>query len=582
MRLFTVKRLLGALVLVSITISTNANANAQKVLLDAHWNVVKDKKLARYYLKQSTEVIDGNYKAEIYYKDNDMLFCASSLADNNIGKTLTSEQFRGAYQCYFEDGKPYEQGFRDEQGQLHGLLKKYIATGQLYVESHYENGVKQGPETGYWEGGKIRYKTTYQDGKEVGISELFDSEGKLRGKVCNSGTCVTQYYDNGNLHLETPMVDGLTHGNETNWAFGKIISTQAYVKGKKHGDYFEYFADGKVKRHYRYHNDYKVGEQLDYYENGQIAQKEIIEAPWNVTLSVKYDEKGDMLSSTEEKHQNNSWVYRKHQRFSDGQLTSNIEEDKLKKWVLNEIFEQGELISRSEHIDNQLTGLYLQTLNRSQTVKVITREYFKEGKREGPYEMLKIKHETGEQWLAEQGQYANDKPSGKWKKQQEDATLTFSYDTQGELHGEFRNQTSSGQLLELINFNHGKPEGLVQRYATDGQLYEKGEYRNGQQDGDWVYTHGEFGFNPRPNPERRYWYGRFDQGKQVGHWELRNTEDYLLEIANYDEQSRFHGKQYEFRDNGWIQVINSYHHGKFLNQEIPPPVITSDHVFPIF
>lgn len=142
MRPFTVKLLLGALVL------TSTHANAQKVLLDAHWKVVKDEKQAQYYLKQSTEVIDGHYKAEVYYKNKDMLFCASALADNNIGKTLTSEQFRDAYQCYFEDGKPYEQGFRNEQGQLHGLLKKYIATGQLYSESHYENGVKQGLEIG--------------------------------------------------------------------------------------------------------------------------------------------------------------------------------------------------------------------------------------------------------------------------------------------------------------------------------------------------------------------------------------------------------------------------------------------------
>lgn len=48
MRPFTVKLLLGALVLIS------THASAQKVLLDAHWKVVKDEKQAQYYLKQST------------------------------------------------------------------------------------------------------------------------------------------------------------------------------------------------------------------------------------------------------------------------------------------------------------------------------------------------------------------------------------------------------------------------------------------------------------------------------------------------------------------------------------------------
>jgi len=575
MRLFTVNRLLGALVLIS------THANAENVLLDAHWKVVKDEKQALYYLKLSTEMIDGNYKAEVYYKNKDMLFCASALADNKIGKKITSEQFRGAYQCYFEDGKPYEQGFRNEQGQLHGLLKKYIATGQLYVETHYENGVKQGLETNYWEGGNIRYKASYQNGKEVGISELYDDEGKLRGKVCKSGTCVTQYYDNGNLHLEIPMVDGLKHGNETNWGFGKLLSTQAYVKDKKQGDYFEYFPDGKVERHYQYQADYKVGEQLTYYENGQIKLKEVTNDKGDVLQAIEYDEQGQIKKTTDSKYQGNSWVYRKQQRYRDGQLIETQEEDKLKNWSLSETFKKGLLIERQERLNKQLNGLQIKSFDYNDVI-TLSREYYQAGKREGAYETVKIEPATGKTQLVEQGQYAKDKQAGTWKKFQDDATLTYSHDDNGELHGEYLNKTNSGQLLESIHFKHGKPDGLVQRYASNGQVYEKGEYRNGEQDGDWIFTDGEYGFRPIPNPERRYWYGRFDQGKRVGHWELRSSEDYVLQIANYDELGRLDGKQYEFEEHGWIRVINSYHNGQFLNQEMPPPVVTSDDVFPRF
>lgn len=575
MRLFTVNRLLGALVLIS------THANAENVLLDAHWKVVKDEKQALYYLKLSTEMIDGNYKAEVYYKNKDMLFCASALADNKIGKKITSEQFRGTYQCYFEDGKPYEQGFRNEQGQLHGLLKKYIATGQLYVETHYENGVKQGLETNYWEGGNIRYKASYQNGKEVGISELYDDEGKLRGKVCKSGTCVTQYYDNGNLHLEIPMVDGLKHGNETNWGFGKLLSTQAYVKDKKQGDYFEYFPDGKVERHYQYQADYKVGEQLTYYENGQIKLKEVTNDKGDVLQAIEYDEQGQIKKTTDSKYQGNSWVYRKQQRYRDGQLIETQEEDKLKNWSLSETFKKGLLIERQERLNKQLNGLQIKSFDYNDVI-TLSREYYQAGKREGAYETVKIEPATGKTQLVEQGQYAKDKQAGTWKKFQDDAILTYSHDDNGELHGEYLNKTNSGQLLESIHFKHGKPDGLVQRYASNGQVYEKGEYRNGEQDGDWIFTDGEYGFRPIPNPERRYWYGRFDQGKRVGHWELRSSEDYVLQIANYDELGRLDGKQYEFEEHGWIRVINSYHNGQFLNQEMPPPVVTSDDVFPRF
>ncbi|MFV0597501.1 MAG: hypothetical protein ACK5NH_17760, partial [Shewanella sp.] len=116
-----------------------------------------------------------------------------------------------------------------------------------------------------------------------------------------------------------------------------------------------------------------------------------------------------------------------------------------------------------------------------------------------------------------------------------------------------------------------------------GQVYEKGEYLNELRQGDWIFTDNEFQYRPRPNPERRSWHGRFDKGKQVGHWELRTVEDYVLEIANYDDQGNLHGKQYQFENNGSIQVINHYNHGQFLNQETPPPVLpVEDSVFPFY
>lgn len=511
-----------------------------------------------------------------------MLFCSTAIADKNIGKALTSEQFRGPYQCNFDDGKPYEQGFRNAQGQLDSVIKKYNATGQLYTESHYENGVKQGPETGYWNGGNIRYKTDFKDGQQVGISEHFGPEGEVTAKICHDPTCVSQYFNLGKLNREEHKVDGLLQGTETTWGLnGQVISTQEWLKDKKHGDYFEYFDNGKVKRHFQYQLNYKVGEQLTYYENGQLKLKEVTNDKGDVLQAIEYDEQGQIKKTTDSKYQGNSWVYRKQQRYRDGQLIETQEEDKLKNWSLSETFKKGLLIERQERLNKQLNGLQLKSFDYNDVI-TLSREYYEAGKREGAYETVKIEPATGKTQLVEQGQYAKDKQAGTWKKFQDDATLTYSHDDNGELHGEYHNETNSGQLLESIHFKHGKPDGLVQRYANNGQVYEKGVYRNGEQDGDWIFTDGEYGFRPIPNPERRYWYGRFDQGKRVGHWELRSSEDYVLQIANYDELGRLDGKQYEFEDHGWIRVINSYHNGQFLNQEMPPPVVTSDDVFPRF
>lgn len=577
MRPFTVKLLLGALVLIS------THANAEKVLLDAHWNVIKDEKQALYYFEQPVDLTDGYYKVKVYYKEKNRLFCSTAIADKNIGKALTSEQFRGPYQCNFDDGKPYEQGFRNGQGQLDGVIKKYIATGQLYTESHYENGVKQGLETGYWNGGNIRYKTTFKDGQEVGISEHFGPEGEVTAKICHDPTCVSQYFNLGKLNREEHKVDGLLQGTETTWGLnGQVISTQEWFKDKKHGDYFAYFDNGKVKQHFQYQQNYKVGEQLTYFENGQIKLKEVTNDKGDVIQAIEYDDKGEIKRTTDSKYQGNRWVYRKQQRYRDGQLIETQEEDKLKNWSLSETFKKGLLIERQERLNKQLNGLQIKSFDYNDVI-TLSREYYQAGKREGAYETVKIEPATGKSQLVEQGQYAKDKQAGTWKKFQDDAILTYSHDDNGELHGEYLNKTNSGQLLESMHFKHGKPDGLVQRYASNGQVYEKGEYRNDLREGDWIFTDNEFQYRPRPNPERRSWHGRFEQGKQVGHWELRSTEDYVLEIANYDDQGKLHGKQYEFDEHGWIRVMNHYNHGQFLNQETPPPALSvEDNVFPFY
>lgn len=550
--------LLAALVLFS------ANANAENVLLDSNWNVVKSKKSAHYYLKPPVETVDGEFKVEIYYQDNDALFCAGTLLDNKLGKTLKIEQFRGAYQCYFDDGNPYQQAFINDQGQLHGLFKKYIATGSHYVESHFENGVQQGLETGYWEGGNVRYKTTYQNDKEVGISEHFSPEGELTAKICNDANGVNQYFNLGKLNREVHKVDGLLQGIETTWGLnGQVISTQEYAKGQKQGDYFEYFDDNKVKRHYRYDNDYKVGEQLDFHENGQLARKEITEAPWNVKLSEQYNDQGEILSSTEEKHQGDRWIYQKRQYFKQGKLIRSNEEDQLKKWSLYEEFSEGELVARTESINSNRTGLYIVSSGFFEDKPLLTQEYYQNGLRHGTYERIQLNDK--QRTVIERGQYTHDKPSGTWMKRQfEHGKSTFSYDDKGELHGEYRNETDSGQLLELLTFTHGKATGLCQRYANNGQLYEKGEYRDGKRHGDWILAK-ESAYMAYPQPNRLYWIGRYNMGAQVGLWEQVNMNNYRLKQEKYDDKGNLHGKQYTFAEDGSMEEIAEFRHGEFIS-----------------
>ena len=59
--------------------------------------------------------------------------------------------------------------------------------------------------------------------------------------------------------------------------------------------------------------------------------------------------------------------------------------------------------------------------------------------------------------------------------------------------GEVSEYNENGQLTEKGNFKDGKLEGEYLSYFADGKLYIKGNYKDGKEEGEWLiyYVGGE-------------------------------------------------------------------------------------------
>jgi len=125
-------------------------------------------------------------------------------------------------ELYYKNGKPAAEGiYRDEQkdsvwtyfsefdgsvrirenyrlGKLNGVSRRYYADGQISEEILYDEGVKQGPWTQYYENGELRLQATYRNDKLEGEYRVWGQESNLlmEGKYRDGQSEGTwNYYD---------------------------------------------------------------------------------------------------------------------------------------------------------------------------------------------------------------------------------------------------------------------------------------------------------------------------------------------------------------------------------------------------
>jgi antitoxin component YwqK of YwqJK toxin-antitoxin module len=207
---------------------------------------------------------------------------------------------------------------------MNGYLKEYSASGSLLNTTKYVNGaiITNAPElakldvqTGYYEGGAVKFTGTYKDGVAEGIHREFSPEGKVtnakvyvEGVLTGEGILDTigrmqgmwrEYHPNGELKSKGEYINSKRVGE---WVFfhpnGKEEQKGKYdKKGKAQGPWRWYYESGNILREENYRNDLQDGTMTEYSEDGKVITKGdyvdgLKEGPWMLQLA-DYREEGE-------------------------------------------------------------------------------------------------------------------------------------------------------------------------------------------------------------------------------------------------------------------------------------------------
>ena len=182
---------------------------------------------------------NGNLSNEVYYVD-----------DLREGKTID----------YYNDGKVFRlKNYKDNIG--NGEFTEYYRNGQIKVKGNYKGGLREGEFKFYSESnkylGSVFYKNkeiikntlSKEDMKDLSASfEFADMALFLRSTTRDIVGATTDVYPNGKPRIYMPYS----------------------VNGELHGDYIEFYEDGKISYKITYENGIRHGKSISYLENGKI------------------------------------------------------------------------------------------------------------------------------------------------------------------------------------------------------------------------------------------------------------------------------------------------------------------------
>ena len=197
-----------------------------------------------------------------------------------------------------------------------------------------------GKRTGVWikyhPNKRIRYKGTFENGKEVGVFKFYDIVDSkypiiIKKFSRNSESVRAQFFTiNGKLQTEGAFIGRDRVGN---WKYfrpdGKLVTEENYKNGKLHGEQITYYPDGQVTEFSIYKNGLKHGTASKYSSKG-ILIEEIEYKNDQPNGIAKYFELNGVLKETGTYKNGNrigEWEF-----YLDGEIATDEEKKKKNKF----------------------------------------------------------------------------------------------------------------------------------------------------------------------------------------------------------------------------------------------------------
>ena len=274
---------------------------ADKVLGDNSYLFGFDKN-GKIMSMMKRNVLDGpSMIARIYYSNGNLK--ELYLMDDDF--------VTGIVRTYYESGKKHEE-IPYYKGKKEGLRKIYFENGNLSNEVHYFDDSREGKTTDYYSNGKvlrvknyknnmidgefaeyyrngqIKVKGTYKDDLRDGEFKFYSENNKYLGSVFYKDKEIIKSTlseeDKDELDDSFEFADmssflraatGDIVGARTDkYPNGKTRISMPYnVNGELHGDYIEFYEDGKISYKKTYENGIRQGKSMGCLENGKVIEE---------------------------------------------------------------------------------------------------------------------------------------------------------------------------------------------------------------------------------------------------------------------------------------------------------------------
>ncbi len=472
-----------------------------------------------------------------------------------------------------------------------------------------ENGLKKT----YYNNGSIESEYTLKDSKFIGLAKV--------------------YWENGNIKLESNFLNGLKNGISKEYDENGIITGEFTLKeGKLNGQY-KVWENGKLKLIGNCINDIKSGNFLEYNEYGQVIKEyslkddiydgKYIENRYNdnklrlkISGSFIKGERNGVWETTEMSEGKSDILF--HKTYLNGSLEGDYKDvsgDSIIfcKYSNNEINGDYKVFTNlSSMLTGEITG------DTSNAVMIVDGRYLN-GKKTGHWKYYSVTTV-----MIKEGDYFSDKMTGEWKYYYDNISIdskTTPFSKQlflvqtyenGLKHGrarQFSTFTRQPSLCDTIKYKNSNPldtcyemvfkkmniscffkNGLLhgpyeERDEDTGKLIEKGNYFEGEQDGDWIETindddrkyiiqlnykkgkaEGKILYKDSLNKVFRA--GVFSNGERIGNW-IDYFSDGISIMNDYNYQNGLLTGEYKsYREDETIDKISEYEQGELKKLSI--------------
>ncbi|MBS0628700.1 MAG: hypothetical protein JSS30_00575 [Verrucomicrobia bacterium] len=195
---------------------------------------------------------------------------------------------------YFPSGKvakiiPYKKGLID------GVLTSYDEEGSILQQIPFKAGVKDGAAIDSWIYGIKKSDELYQNGLLIEAA-YYDPQGNLVAEV-KEGYGTKAQFDGNNLFSLTQYQNGVVNGEVKEFdPNGKLHCCYRISDGKKNGEEFEYFPDGKsAKLMVTWAQDQIQGMVKTWYKNGIVESQREMTGNKKHGICLGYYSSGDPM-----------------------------------------------------------------------------------------------------------------------------------------------------------------------------------------------------------------------------------------------------------------------------------------------